>query len=174
MTDIATTEPYELLDDESSTDSLEMPAGASLLVTAPNSVGREFIAGRLGEGLRAGDRRLVVTADDAGTVVDRAAAAAGVGTSAVADNLRVIDCRTDRVGPGTRDSAAARNVGTPRNLTDIGIGFFLLAATAHDEETVGTLRRALDGAVEVRDEDGLSARVVGFDGVPSDWHASDR
>lgn len=52
--------------------------------------------------------------------------------------------------------------------------FFLLAATAHDEETVGTLRRALDGAVEVRDEDGLSARVVGLDGVPSDWHAFDR
>ena len=168
MTDIATTEPYELLDDESSTDSLEIPAGAGLLVTAPDSVGREFIAVRLGEGLRAGDRRLVVTADDAGTVVDRAAAAAGVGTSAVADNLRVIDCRTDQVGPGTRDSAAARNVGTPRNPTDIGIGFFLLAATAHDGETVGTLRRALDGAVEVRNEDGLSARVVGLDGVPSD------
>ena len=93
MTDIATTEPYELLGDESSTDPLEMPAGASLLVTAPDSVGREFIAGRLGEGIRAGDRRLVVTADDAVTVVDRVAAAAGVGTSAVADNLHIIDCR---------------------------------------------------------------------------------
>ena len=174
MTDTATTEPYELLDDESGTDSLEMPVGASLLVTAPDSVGREFIAGRLGEGLRAGDRKLVVTADDAGTVVDRTAAAAGVETSAVADHLRIIDCRTDRVGPGTRDSAAARNVGTPRNPTDIGIEFFLLAATAHDEETVGTLRRALDGAVEVRDEDGLSARVVGLDGVRSGWHAFGR
>ena len=53
-------------------------------------------------------------------------------------------------------------------MTDIGIGFFLLAATAHDGETVGTLRRALDGAVEVQDEDGLSVRVVGLDGVPSD------
>ena len=52
--------------------------------------------------------------------------------------------------------------------------FFLLAATAHDEETVGTLRRALDGAVEVRNEDGLSARVVGLDGVRSGWHAFDR
>ena len=102
MTDIATTEPYELLDDESGTDSLEIPAGASLLVTAPDSVGREFIAGRLGEGVRR------------------------------------------------------------------------LAATAHDVETVGTLRRALDGAVEVRDGDGLSARVVSLDGVPSDWHAFDR
>ena len=224
MTDIATTDLYEVFDTESSTGSLALPAGTSLLVTAPDSGGRVFIEGRLGEGIGDSDRRLVITTDDAaGTVVDRVAAAAGVETSAVTDSLHVIDCQTDQVNPDTDDSIVTQNVDTPRNLTDIGIGFkeafdeferadaerirvgilslsviltyvdretvyrfcqtltralqqdsaigfFLLTATAHDEETINTLRRALDGAVEVRDEDGLSARVVGLDTVPSDWH----
>jgi len=51
------------------------------------------------------------------------------------------------------------------------VGFFLLTTAAHDEETENTLRRAFDGTVEVRDEDGLSVRVVGIDGVPSDWRS---
>jgi len=51
------------------------------------------------------------------------------------------------------------------------IGFFLLTATAHDEETLNTLRRALDEAIELRDDDGPAARVVGLDDVPSGWHA---
>jgi hypothetical protein len=54
---------------------------------------------------------------------------------------------------------------------DNAVGFFLLTATVHDGETINTLRRALDGAVELRDDDGLSARVVGHDDVPSDRHA---
>ena len=224
MTDIATTDPYDVFNTESSTGPLEIPAGTSLLVTAPDSVGQEFIEGRLGEGIGDSDRRLVITTDDAaGTVVDRVAAAAGAEPSTIADSLHVIDCQTDQLNPDTDDSVVTQNVDTPRNLTDIGIGFkdafnefertdaerirvgvlslsviltyvdpetvyrfcqtltravqhdnaigfFLLTATAHDEETINTLRRALDGAVEIRDDDGPAARVVGLDTVPSDWH----
>ncbi|PSQ47148.1 hypothetical protein BRD19_10430 [Halobacteriales archaeon SW_7_65_23] len=153
-------------------------------------------------------------------MVDRVAAAAGAELSTVTDSLHVIDCQTDTLNSDTDGSVVTQNVDTPRNLTDIGIGFkdafdefertdaerirvgvlslsviltyvdretvyrfcqtltraiqqdnaigfFLLTATAHDEETINTLRRALDGAVEVRDGDDrlpVNQFGVGFEG----------
>ena len=46
------------------------------------------------------------------------------------------------------------------------LGLFLLNVDAHDEETIGTLRRAFDGVAAVESTDGdLTVRVSGVDGV---------
>ena len=226
MTESNATRPYELFDGDDPSGALSIPPGNSVLVTAAGSGGQRFIESQLGRGVRNGERTLVVTADDpAGTVADAVAAAAGVDRSDLAERLRVIDCQTD--GTGTNgEGIVTQDVETPRDLTDIGIGFkqafdgfeadgsdrvrvgvlslsvvlsyvdretvyrfcqtlsrgirqenavgfFMLAASAHDEETENTLRRAFDGTVEVDEEDGCSVRVVGMDGVASEWRSVD-
>jgi KaiC/GvpD/RAD55 family RecA-like ATPase len=118
--------PYELHPVAPDERSLEVPAGTSLLVTAAPAAGREFVLGSLRAGLDRGEAGLVVTTDEpAGDVVADIGRAEGDGGGLPTDHLRVVDCQAGDTGIAEegREVAEVRYVETPRNLTDIGIGF---------------------------------------------------
>jgi len=50
-----------------------------------------------------------------------------------------------------------------------GLGVFVVDAGAHDDEEYTTLRQLFDGVVEVEDDEGLRARVVGLTDEPTEW-----
>ena len=50
------------------------------------------------------------------------------------------------------------------------VGLFTIDATAHDDQTMGVLKQAFDGMIEIRERDGdHEARVRGLAATPSDW-----
>jgi len=120
MTDTDGGRPYRLLD---ALDAMEVPAGTNLLVTASEPAGTELLMRLLGQGDRDGEDLLVLTTDDpAGTVTADIETHANDSESGPTDRVRVIDCQTEAVDVDD-DSTVTQNVNTPRNLTDIGIGF---------------------------------------------------
>ena len=216
MTDTDDGRPYRLLD---AIEGVEVPAGTSLLVTASEPAGTEFLFRLLRQGYATGEELLVLTTDDpAGAIAEEFESLGADAEDGATGGVRVIDCQTDAVSVDD-GSIVAQNVDTPRNLTDIGIGFkdafdefeaagvdrvrfgllslsvilsyvdqetvyrfcqtltrgveqegalglFLLNVDAHDEETIGTLRRAFDGVATVEStDDGLTVQVSGVDGV---------
>lgn len=108
---------YDLLHAVEGAGALSVPAGTSLLVAAPMPAGQEFIVRSLEGTIDAGDGALALTTDESATT-----AIDGVAGTDSADLLRVVDCAS---GPSDlRDeSVVVQDVDTPRNLTDIGIGF---------------------------------------------------
>lgn len=216
MTDTDDGRPYRLLD---AMDGVEVPPGTSLLVTASEPAGTEFLFRLLKQGYASGEELLVLTTDDpAGAIAEEFESLAADAEAGSTGGVRIIDCQTDALSVDD-ESIVAQNVDTPRNLTDIGIGFkdafddfeaagvdrvrfgllslsvilsyvdretvyrfcqtltrgveqegalglFLLNVDAHDEETIGTLRRAFDGVATVEStDDGLAVRVSGVEGV---------
>jgi hypothetical protein len=122
MTDTADSRTYRLLD----ALDVEAPAGTSLLVSAPEPDGSTLLRRMLREELRDGGDVLTITTDEpAGAIVE--SLRAGLDGTAV-DGLRIIDCQTGDLAVDD-DSVVVQDVDTPRNLTDIGIGF----ANAFDE-----------------------------------------
>ena len=120
MTDTDDGRPYRLLDALGAT---AVPAGTSLLITASEPGGTEFLMRLLGQGHRDGEELLVLTTDDpAGTVTADIEAYTDGPESGPTDGIRVIDCQTEPVNVDD-ESVVTQNVNTPRNLTDIGIGF---------------------------------------------------
>jgi len=118
MTDTTSGDPYTLR----GVPGVETPAGTNLLVTTPEPSGSEFLMELLDAGRREGDDLLVLTTDSPATrITDRLEA----GTDEAADGgggVTVIDSQTESIETGS-DSDVVQNVNTPRNLTDIGIGF---------------------------------------------------
>jgi len=111
---------YRLLD---SMDGLEVPPGTNLLVTASAPAGREFLFRLLGQGLRDGESLLVITTEKAaGSITEQVRDAMGETTADPSERLRIIDCQTDELEVSD-EALVTQNVDTPRNLTDIGIGF---------------------------------------------------
>ena len=50
------------------------------------------------------------------------------------------------------------------------VGLFTIDDTAHDDQTMGVIKQAFDGMVEIRERDGEhEARVRGLSATPSDW-----
>jgi hypothetical protein len=219
MTDTDSAPPYEVL---GGATPVEIPAGTNLLVVAPEPEGQQYVLDVLARGLDAGEGSLVITADDpTGTITDDLRGRIDLDSIEMADQIEVIDCQTD--DPDARSDVVNQDVNTPRNLTDIGIGFkqtldqfedagtdrirfgllslsillsyidqetcyrfcqtltralaqedtvgfFMLNANAHDDETVRTLRRAFDGTVEVRSDEGdLAVKFSDIDGVTETW-----
>jgi len=120
MTDTGGEQPYRLLD---ALDTIEVPVGTSLLVTASEPAGTEFLLRLLGQGHRDGEDLLVLTTDDpAGDITaDIEEMTADTGVDATG-RMRIIDCQTEAVNVSD-ESVVTQDVNTPRNLTDIGIGF---------------------------------------------------
>jgi KaiC/GvpD/RAD55 family RecA-like ATPase len=120
MTDTDGGRPYRLLD---AMDGVEVPVGTSLLVTASEPAGTEFLFRLLRQGYATGEELLVLTTDDpAGAIADEFESLGGDAEGGATGGVRVIDCQTDAVSVDD-ESTVAQNVDTPRNLTDIGIGF---------------------------------------------------
>ena len=113
-------EPYDLA---APSGTVSLPAGTSLLVTAPGSVGEEFVTACLAHGLEAGEETLVLTTDSpAGEIGDELRDRVSVDDEFVSEPVQIIDCQTDQLD--TTDGAIVdKDVNTPRNLTDIGIAF---------------------------------------------------
>lgn len=116
MSDTTDGGPYAL----GGVPGIEVPAGTNLLVTAPEPAGSEFLFDLLGDARRGGDDLLVLTTDSpADHVADRLG---GGPEPADAGAVTIIDCQTEAIDDGG-DPTVVQNVNTPRNLTDIGIGF---------------------------------------------------
>jgi len=122
MSDTTSGRPYAL----GGVSGVEIPAGTNLLVTAPEPTGSEFLLGLLEDARRDGDHLLVLTTDSpAGHIADRLGAEpVGAAADAPGDpgGVTIIDCQTEAID-AEGDPTVAQNVNTPRNLTDIGIGF---------------------------------------------------
>lgn len=114
--DSAETDTYALLDGQQETRAV--PTGTTLLVLAPSSAGRRFVIESLEVGLSDDEAGLVITTNET--------AAAIIGdleaVDAPTDRFRIVDCQTDTTGT-TGDPIIVQDVDTPRDLTDIGIGF---------------------------------------------------
>lgn len=112
--------PYDLA---APSGTVSLPAGTSLLVTAPAPAGRQFVKDCFAHGLKAGEEVLVLTTDEpAGEIGDDLRDRVTLPDDPVADPVQIIDCQTDQLG--TTDQAIVnRDVSTPRNLADIGIAF---------------------------------------------------
>jgi KaiC/GvpD/RAD55 family RecA-like ATPase len=120
MTDTDGGRPYRLLD---AMDGVEVPVGTSLLVTASEPAGTEFLFRLLRQGYATGEELLVLTTDDpAGAIAEEFESLGADAEEGATGGVRVIDCQTDAVSVDD-ESTVAQNVDTPRNLTDIGIGF---------------------------------------------------
>lgn len=120
MTDTENGQPYKLLD---ALGTVDVPAGTSLLVTASEPDGTEFLLRLLGQGHRNGEDLLVLTTDDpAGDIAGDIDAVNDDTDVGAGGGLRIIDCQTEAVDVSD-GSTVTQNVNTPRNLTDIGIGF---------------------------------------------------
>jgi KaiC/GvpD/RAD55 family RecA-like ATPase len=119
MTDTTSGKPYALR----GVSGVEIPAGTNLLVTAPEPTGSEFLLELLEDGRREGDDLLVLTTDSpAGRITDRLEAGVGEATADGTGGVTVIDSQTEPIDAAD-DAEVVQNVNTPRNLTDIGIGF---------------------------------------------------
>ena len=117
MTDTTERDPYTLC----GVPGVEIPAGTNLLVMAPEPTGSEYLLELLDAGRREGDDLLVLTTDTpADRITDRLEAGAET-PSEGAGEITVIDSQTEPIGADGDD--VVQNVNTPRNLTDIGIGF---------------------------------------------------
>ena len=120
MPDTQTPGPYDLFDAAELEEPFAAPAGNSYLVTAPQPAGRRFVLDALGRGLRDGEGAMILTTDEpAGSIADGLEERTGADD---ADRLRIIDCQTGTIDLGA-GATLVQNVDTPRNLTDIGIGF---------------------------------------------------
>ena len=120
MTDTDDGRPYRLLD---AMDGVEVPPGTSLLVTASEPAGTEFLFRLLKQGYASGEELLVLTTDDpAGAIAEEFESLAADAEAGSTGGVRIIDCQTDALSVDD-ESIVAQNVDTPRNLTDIGIGF---------------------------------------------------
>jgi len=118
MTDTTSGDPYTLC----GVPGVEIPAGTNLLVTAPEPSGSAFLLELLDAGRREGDDLLVLTTDSpAGRITDRLEDGTGAAVDGVG-GITVIDSQTEPIDAGGDDDIV-QNVNTPRNLTDIGIGF---------------------------------------------------
>lgn len=114
------TDPYDLA---APSGTVSLPAGTSLLVTAPGPIGERFVTSCLAHGLDAGEEALVLTTDSpAGEIGDELRDRVSLDDEFVADPVQIIDCQTDQLD-ATDDSIIDKDVNTPRNLTDIGIAF---------------------------------------------------
>jgi len=61
------------------------------------------------------------------------------------------------------------HVSTGRVQSADALGLFAIDSTAHDEQTMSTLKQLFDGAIEIREDDGTrERRLVGFD-ADSEW-----
>lgn len=120
MTDSAESQSYRLLD---AIEGFEVPAGTNLLVAASDPTGQEFVMRLLEQGLRDGETLLVITTDDSsGTITDQLQSVTEESAIDLFERVRIIDCQSDELGV-TNEAVVSQNVDTPRNLTDIGIGF---------------------------------------------------
>ncbi|MFB6120627.1 MAG: RAD55 family ATPase [Halobacteriaceae archaeon] len=64
------------------------------------------------------------------------------------------------------------HVSTGRVQSADGLGLFLIDDTAHDEQTMSTLKQLFDGVIEVREDDGeRQCRASGIEGASSEWTA---
>jgi hypothetical protein len=118
---------------------VSLPAGTSLLVTAPAPDGRQFVKECFAHGLEAGEEVLVLTADEpAGEIGDDLRDRVTLPDDPVADPVQIIDCQTDQLGTTDQD-IVNRDVNTPRNLADIGIAF-KNAFDRFDEQGVDRVR----------------------------------
>ena len=112
-------QPYDLV---APSGTVQVPAGTSLLVTAPSAAGERFVTSCLVHGLEAGEEALVLTTDSpAGEIGDDIRDRVSLPDDSVAEPVEIIDCQTDQL-----DAAQAiveTDVNTPRNLADIGIAF---------------------------------------------------
>jgi KaiC/GvpD/RAD55 family RecA-like ATPase len=62
------------------------------------------------------------------------------------------------------------HVSTGRVQSVDGLGLFLIDDTAHDDQTMSTLKQLFDGVVQVRERgDDREARLTGLDAVESSW-----
>jgi hypothetical protein len=121
MSDTTDGGPYAL----GGVPGVEIPAGTNLLVTAPEPAGSEFLFDLLGDARRDGDDLLVLTTDSpADYVADRLGGGSEPADAGAAPpgGVTIIDCQTEPIDDGG-DPTVVQNVNTPRNLTDIGIGF---------------------------------------------------
>jgi KaiC/GvpD/RAD55 family RecA-like ATPase len=132
MTD--TDDTYDLVDTGS---RVAVPGGTSLLVTAPAAVGRAFVLDVLAAGTGRRDGTLLITNDESAAAVRSgfreripgrtgppdAAEMDGEGPAETDRLLRIIDCQTGETGLDDGDPVLLQDVDTPRNLTDLGIGF---------------------------------------------------
>jgi CheY-like chemotaxis protein/KaiC/GvpD/RAD55 family RecA-like ATPase len=107
---------YDLLDWSDADAVRPVAPGTTLLVAAPMTVGQEFLAQSLEYGLARSEGGLVIATDDS-------AAAVVPAVDASTEHLKVVDCRSDASGFDARGNVVVQDVDTPRNLTDIGIGF---------------------------------------------------
>jgi len=140
MTDTGGKKPYKLLD---TLDTIEVPAGTSLLITASEPAGTEFLLNLLGQGHRDGETLLVLTTDDpAGDIIADIEGMTGDTEIDTTSGMRIIDCQTEAVNVSD-ESVVTQNVNTPRNLTDIGIGF----KNAFDEFEAKGIERVRFGLV---------------------------
>lgn len=107
---------YDLLHAVDGADAVPVPPGTSLLVAAPMPAGQEFIVHSLAQAITDGEGALALTTDAA--AVDAIRGVAGSSP----DRLCVVDCASE-ADELTDPAVVAQDVDTPRNLTDIGIGF---------------------------------------------------
>lgn len=142
MTDTGDKTPYKLLD---ALDTIKIPAGSNLLITAPEPAGTEFLMRLLGQGHRDGEDLLVLTADaPSSDITADINAVTGGKSSDTTNRIRIIDCQTEAVD--TEDeSVVTQDVNTPRNLTDIGIGF----KDAFDEYDAAGIDRVRFGLISL-------------------------
>lgn len=120
MTPTSTAPPYDLADALAATETVEIPAGTSLLVSGRTDLGRSVVLDALADGGRYDEGALVITTDASARDVrdaytDRAASDE--------DLLRIIDCQAGHTGLDRSATTLVQDVDTPRNLTDLGIGF---------------------------------------------------
>lgn len=119
-------------------DALVVPAGTSLLVVAERSVCRDLVLDAAGEGVADGEGALVVATEDSAEDVR-----SFLGDRLDGDGLlRVIECGADEPGLVAGDDGVVQRVETPRNLTDIGIGFSN-AIDAFEAEGIDRVRTAV-------------------------------
>jgi CheY-like chemotaxis protein len=113
--DAVAPDAYDLLHATAGSESRPVPPGTSLLVAAPMPAGQEFIVRSLARTVEEGAAALAITTDES-------AETAVADTSDGGDRLCVVACAAE-FGLDGDHPAVVQDVDTPRNLTDIGIGF---------------------------------------------------
>jgi len=109
---------YDLLQATEATSTRPVAPGTSLLVAAPMPTGQEFIVRSIEHAIENAEGGLAITTDESAAVaIDEIAAADPAGL------LRIVDCGSSTTGLDDDRPDVVQDVDTPRNLTDIGIGF---------------------------------------------------
>lgn len=117
---------YALFGGSETEPEIEIPAGTSLLVTAPEPTGSEFLLELLARGRNTGEELLVLTTDSpVGEITEGIETATDATAGDSTGGITIIDCQTESISPqdGPEALTVVQNVNAPRNLTDIGIGF---------------------------------------------------